>query len=109
MGKPRTGFMGPHQIVIQTVPELTNAYGLFRKTDEGVRTINISEAHNKNPIDFCDTVVHESVHVAADVYGFEDREQLCHTLAAALVQFWVDIGLVDPLDWQKRLSGRKSK
>lgn len=104
-----SGRIGAYRVDVQLVPDLEDAYGLHEKHVNGGRRILISDAHTQNPIDFMDTLVHESVHAVANVYGIEDPESLCHTMAAGLTQFWTSLGLVDPKAWQLHLKKGKRR
>lgn len=104
-----SGRIGAYRVDVKLVPDLEDAYGLHEKSLDGGRRILISDVHTQNPIDFMDTLVHESVHAVANVYGIEDPEHLCHTMAAGLTQFWTSLGLVRPEEWQLHLKKGKRR
>ena len=96
------GRIGPHKISLELVPDIEDAYASYRKQGPK-REILISDLRNQDPKDLVDSVLHEAVHAAADIYGFEDKEILAHTLAAAFTQLFIETGLIEPDQWAKKL------
>ena len=106
MAKRMVGHMGKHEIELAQTNSLDDAYALYRKVLDGkrnLRQILISIQHNPDPADLVDSVIHESVHALGDIFGIEDNEQLAHTAAVALTQMWVEMGLIDPKAWARKV------